>query len=56
MFVIAVAVIIAIPASLHTDLVCIVGFEVHCVDRPILPNVCGVAVPTLSDVVHFIDV
>lgn len=56
MLVVAVAVVVAVPAGLHADLVCVVDFEVHVVEWAVVPDVCGVAVPALAEETHFVDV
>lgn len=54
--VVRIAVVGAVPASLHTNLVDIVGDQVKVVDCAICPDVSGVAVATLTDVVFCVNV
>lgn len=51
MFVVTVAIVVAVPACLHSDLICIVNLEIQIVDWSIHPDVRDVTVrPLFEDV------
>ena len=52
MCIIAVAIIVTIPARLHPNLVRIIDFEIQLIDRAVNPNVSSIAVrPLLENIV-----
>lgn len=56
MFVIAISVITAIPASLHTNMIGVHGYELRVVDLAIDPDIGCIAIRPLSDDVVLVDV
>lgn len=56
MNIIRISIRIAIPASLHPNLVGIQNREVHIVERPITPETRGIAVRPLLQLVVVADV
>lgn len=56
MMIVAIAVVVAVPASLHAYSVGALGFQFDFVDLPVFPDICHVAVRSPLHRVALIDV